>query len=224
MDPVKIDATSTLEWRPDPGTIRPPSQGSELHHRPADDVVASQEVQIFVDLLKADGLDGMLDLAFSGERHDLAQVRVIAPERPMKGLLARHARKERDVDAIADEADIGVVTADRQQRKSQLHHLWRAHAIDDRIELVLSRGLLQLLADIASSLALDLDDVVGAIFLRDRKFVRIARERDDGRAGAEQLGILDRVSAEAADAKHADDPIGPESAGIADLLDATIGG
>src|SRR5262249_60233577 len=97
---------------------RPPSQGSEPHHRPADHVVASQKVQIFVDLLKADGLDGMLDLAFSGERHDLAQVRVIGPEGPMKGLLARHARKERHVDRIAHEAHARVGTPDRQLAKS----------------------------------------------------------------------------------------------------------
>ena len=103
----------------------------------------------------------------------------------MKGLLSRHAREQRDVDAVANEADISVVAADPQQGKSQLNHLWRAHTIDDRIELVLTGRLLQLLADIFSRLALDTDDVVGPIVLCIREFVRIAGVRDDCRASGE---------------------------------------
>src|SRR5215471_13231430 len=87
---------------------------SKTHHRPADDVTRSQHVEVFVDLIKTDGLDCVLDLPFGGEGHDLAEVRIVAPKRPMKGLLARHPREQRDVNAIADEADIGIVTADPQ--------------------------------------------------------------------------------------------------------------
>ena len=162
-----------------------PPQRSELHYRSADDAVTSEEVQIFVDLFEADSLDGMLDLSFGGERHDLAEICVVTPEGPMKGLLSRHAREQRDVDAVANEADISVVAADPQQGKSQLNHLWRANTINDRIELVLIGCLLQFFADIVGRLALDTDDVVGAIFLCNREFVRIAGECDDGRASAE---------------------------------------
>src|SRR5262249_3565461 len=163
---------------PTPGGDPAASQGSELHHRPADDLIVPLEIEIFVDLVETDGLDGVLDLAFSGERHDLAQVRVVAPEGPMKRLLARHPRDQRDVDAIGNEADIGIVTADRQQSEAQLHHLRCAGAVDDRIELVLARGLLELLADIACRLALDIDEVVSTILLCDCKLARIAGERD----------------------------------------------
>src|SRR5262245_18605772 len=97
-----------------PGGDPAASQGSERHRRPADDPIVPQEIEIFVDLVETDGLDGVLDLAFSGERHDLAQVRVVAPEGPMKRLLARHPREQRDVDAIANEVDIGLVTTDRR--------------------------------------------------------------------------------------------------------------
>ena len=84
-------------------------------------------------------------------------------------------------------------------------------------------ALLEFLADIGRGLALDADDVIGAVFLRDRELVWIAGERDDRRAAAEQLGILNRVGAQAADAEHADHPIRAERAGIAELLDAAIG-
>ena len=58
---------------PTPGGDPAASQGSELHHRPADDLIVPLEIEIFVDLVEIDGLDGVLDLAFSGERRDLAQ-------------------------------------------------------------------------------------------------------------------------------------------------------
>src|SRR5215468_6797384 len=127
-----------------PGAIQPPSQGSELHYGPADDLIVPLEIDIFIDLVETDGLDGVLDLAFGGERHDFTQVRVVAPEGAMKRLLARHPREQRDVDAVANEADIGIVTADRQQSEAQLHHLRCARAVNDRIELILTRGLLEL--------------------------------------------------------------------------------
>src|SRR5262249_18319735 len=44
----------------------------------------------------------------------------------------------------------------------------------------------------------------------------------DRSTGAKQLSVLNGISAETADAKHADHPIGPEPAGIANLLDAAI--
>src|SRR5262249_31761074 len=99
---------------------------TNTHHRPADNVARSQLVEVFVDLIEADVRDRVLDLPFGGEGHDLAEVRVVAPERPVKSLLARHPREERDVNAIADETNIGVVTADPQQGEAQLHHLRRA--------------------------------------------------------------------------------------------------
>src|SRR5262245_14285019 len=91
---------------------------SNIHHRPADDVARSQLVEVFVDLIESDGLDRVLDLPFGGERDDFAEVRVVAPERSVKGLLARHPREERNVNAIADETDIGIVTADRQESEA----------------------------------------------------------------------------------------------------------
>src|SRR5215468_11106123 len=36
---------------------------SDTHHRPADNVARSQQVEVFVDLIETDGLDGVLDLA-----------------------------------------------------------------------------------------------------------------------------------------------------------------
>ena len=61
---------------------------SKFHHRPTDDFVCSQQVEILVDLLERDGLDGVADLVLSRQRHDLGQVGIVAPERTVKGLFA----------------------------------------------------------------------------------------------------------------------------------------
>src|SRR5262245_38057019 len=58
-------------------------------------------------------------VALSSERHDLAQVCVVAPVRAVEGLFARNAREQRDIDAITDQPHIGIVAADRQQAESQ---------------------------------------------------------------------------------------------------------
>src|SRR5262249_40761906 len=157
-----------------------------------------------------------------GERHDLAKVRVVAPEGTMERLLARNPGEQRNVDTITDKPNIGVMSAYRQQRERGLHHFRRASTIDDRIELVLPSGLLQFLPDVTEGFALDADDMVGAIILCTGELVGIAGERDDGRPCPQQLGILTCESPEPPDTEHADPPIGPEPAGIADLLDAAI--
>src|SRR5215468_9464322 len=75
---------------------------SKLHHGPADNFSRSQQVDIFVDLVEREHLEGVTDFALSSERHDLAQVVVVAPERAVKSLFARNPREERDVDAVSD--------------------------------------------------------------------------------------------------------------------------
>src|SRR5262245_43143295 len=66
---------------------------SNTHHRPADNVARSQQIEVFVDLTNTAGLVSVPDLTVGGEGHDLADVRIVAPERPMKGLLTRHPRE-----------------------------------------------------------------------------------------------------------------------------------
>src|SRR5262245_36478481 len=88
--------TTSSRFRRKLGMLRggPAGGRSHTHHRPADDVAGAQLVEVFVDLIESDGLDRVLDLPFGGECHDFAEVRVVAPERPVKGLLARHSREE----------------------------------------------------------------------------------------------------------------------------------
>ena len=52
----------------------------KLHYSSTDNFSSSQQVDIFVDLVEREHLEGVADLALSSERHDLAQVGVIAPE------------------------------------------------------------------------------------------------------------------------------------------------
>src|SRR5215469_8491919 len=75
---------------------------SKLHHGPADNFSGSQQVEIFIDLVEGEHLEGVPDLVLRSERYDLAQVVVVAPERAVKSLFARNSREERDVDAVSD--------------------------------------------------------------------------------------------------------------------------
>src|SRR6516162_3089077 len=81
---------------------------SKLHHSSAVDCSLSQQVDIFVDLAKREHVEGVADLVLRSERHDLAQVVVVAPERAVKGLFARNPREQRDVDAVSDQSHIGI--------------------------------------------------------------------------------------------------------------------
>src|SRR5262249_26361397 len=54
--------------------------GSERHHRAADNLARPEELEIFVELVEGDGLDGVADLAFRSQDHDLAEVGVVPPE------------------------------------------------------------------------------------------------------------------------------------------------
>src|SRR5215470_19023290 len=75
---------------------------SKLHHGSADNFSRSQQIEIFVDLLKLEDFEGVADLALSRQRHDLGQVGIVAPERTVKGLFARNPREERNIDVVAD--------------------------------------------------------------------------------------------------------------------------
>src|SRR5215510_3474868 len=107
----------------------------KFHHRPTDDFVVSQQVEILVDLLERDGLDGVADLVLSRQRHDLGQVSIVPPERTVKGLFARNPGEERDIDAVADKSHVCVVAADPQHSESHLHHLWSTGAGNDGVEI-----------------------------------------------------------------------------------------
>ncbi len=54
--------------------------------------------------------------------------------------------------------------------------------------------------------------MVGAVLLRDRQLVSVARERDNLGAATKQLRVLNCVRAESADAKNADDTLPGPSA------------
>src|SRR5262249_16035830 len=117
---------------------------SEHHHGSANDVARSEQIEGLVDVSKFEGLDGVTNLLLGGKRHDLTEVRVVAPKRAMKGLFAGYAGEERYIDAIADQAHVGIVTADREQAEGQLHHLRSARAVHDGVQVFLAHGLVQL--------------------------------------------------------------------------------
>src|SRR5215472_15368780 len=116
------------------------------------------------------------------------------------------------------------MAANRQQAEPQLHHLRSARAVDDSVEVTLPRGLAELLGNIRRRLALDADNVIGPVFLGDGEIVGIAVESGDRRATPKELSVLDGIAAQSTDAENPEHPIGAECAGIAELLEAAIGG
>src|SRR5262245_31263982 len=66
---------------------------SELHHGSANNGALSEQINVLVDFIKFEKLDAVTNLVLGGKRHDLTQVRVVAPIRAMKGLFAGHARE-----------------------------------------------------------------------------------------------------------------------------------
>src|SRR5262249_29626113 len=70
--------------------------------------------------------------------------------------------------------------------------------------------------------ALDVDNVIGPVLFRDRELVGIASKRDHLRTAPEELGVLNGVHAESADAEHPEDPIRGERASVAEFLDPPV--
>src|SRR6516162_1800464 len=116
------------------------------------------------------------------------------------------------------------MAADRQQAESQLHHLCGTSAVDDGVEVTLPRGLAELLGNICRRLALDTDDVISPVFDGDGEIVGIAVESDNRSTTPKELGVLDGIPAQSTDAENPEHPIGAERAGVAELLEAAIGG
>src|ERR1700759_4563771 len=97
--------------------------------------------EILVDLLEWNDLNRVTELALRLQRHDFDEVVVVAPEGAVIRVLAGDERKKRNVDAVADETDGRVVTADRQELEPQLDPFLCSRAVDDGVDLALTDGL-----------------------------------------------------------------------------------
>src|SRR5262249_22620895 len=92
----------------------------------------------------------------------------------------------------------------------------------DRIDVSLTRASTEFLTDVGRGFAFDVGDVIGPVLFSDRELVGIASKRDDLRTAPEELGVLNGVHAESADAEHPEDPIRGERASVADFLDPRV--
>src|SRR5262249_1083297 len=165
----------------------------ELHHGPSHDVAGPQQIELFVKLDEREYLERFTDLALSHKCQNFTDVVVVAPERAVENLFARHPGEEWNVDPVADQAHVGVLAADRQQAECQLDHLLGAGAVYDRVEVGLARSVLELPAHTGPRLAPGANDVVGPVFLGDCELRRVSSDRDYLRPATEKLGILDRI-------------------------------
>src|SRR5262245_14012771 len=168
---------------------------SKLHHGSTDNLSSSQQLEIFVDLVKLEDFKGVANLAFRSKGHDFGQVDVRAPVRTVEGLLARNSREQWDIYAVADQPHIYIVAADRQQTELELYQLRCPGAVDDGIKITLARNLFQFSGDIGRGQTLDVDDLIGAVFLSDRKLVGIAGKSDDRRTASKEFCILNGITA-----------------------------
>src|SRR5262249_24321043 len=85
---------------------------SELHHGSANNVARSDQIKLLIDFIKFEERDAVTNLVLGGKRHDLGQVRVVAPVRPVKCLFARDSWEQWDVDSVANQSHIDIVVAD----------------------------------------------------------------------------------------------------------------
>src|SRR5262245_8388568 len=113
----------------------------------------------------------------------------------MESLLAVYSRQERHIQPIPDQANVGVVATDRQETEAELKHLRSSGAVDNRVKVGLPGSLFEFLRDIRRRLALDGDDMIGAVLLCNCELVRIAGECDNFGSAAEQLCILNAIRA-----------------------------
>lgn len=165
----------------------------------------------------------MANLALLGERHDFAEVVVVAPEGTVIGVLSGDEGKERDVDSVADEADGGVMSAGREKAEAELDHVLGAGAVDDSIELAAAGGFGQLFAKIVERFAGDANGVIGTEVFRDGELLVVTREGDDGGSAGEQLRVLNSIGSKAPDTEDGEDAIGAEDSGVAQFFDAAVG-
>lgn len=83
----------------------------------------------------------------------------------MERLFLGDAREQRYVDAIADQADIDVMPADREQAECQLQHGRCAGTVDNRVDVGLAGESGEPLCQILRAFALDADRVIDAELL-----------------------------------------------------------
>src|SRR5262245_4193525 len=157
---------------------------SKLHYGSTDDLPSSQQLEIFVDLVELEDFEGVANLAFRSKGHDFGQVDVRAPVRTVEGLLARNSREQRNVYAIADQPNVDIMAADREQAEFEYYRLLRPSAVDDGIKFTLASGLFQFGGDIGRGHARNVDDLICPVLLRDGEFVGIAGKSDDRRTAS----------------------------------------
>src|SRR5262249_7898819 len=98
---------------------------SKLHHGPTNDISRSHQIEELVDLFELEELGRVANLVLSGERQHFHEIDVVAPVGAVQRLLAVHTRKQRHANAVTDQPDIGVVSANREDAEAELHHLRR---------------------------------------------------------------------------------------------------
>jgi hypothetical protein len=105
------------------------------------------------------------------------------------------------------------------------HHLnggFRAGTIHGGIDLVVVRGVQEFLTDLVEGFARGVDHVIGAVLPGHGQFRVVSAERHDCGPGRQQLGILDGVRAQAADADDRQHPVRPEGTRVPQFLEASV--
>lgn len=188
---------------------------SELHHGPTNDISSPHPIKELVDLFELEEAGRVPNLVLSGERQHFHEIDIVAPIGAVERLLAVHTRKQRHTNAVTNQPDIGVVPANRKNAEAELHHFRCTRAVNDRIHILLARGLLEFCRDRLRCLVFDDDNVVGAVLLGNGQLVNIARERDNLGTAAKQFRVLNCVRPQSANAKNTDDSARAERASVA---------
>src|SRR6476646_11986354 len=138
----------------------------------------------------------MLYQALAGKGEDLSEVVVVAPERSEVGSLTAHERKDRKLDALAHQTNLGQGTLGPEDGSRQPQRLRRARTVQHRVDRPPTGQVFEFVLHVLGRLAADVDGVMCTVLACDGQFVVAAGESDDGRAGAEQPGVLHGVTTE----------------------------
>src|SRR6476660_1659831 len=134
----------------------------------------------------------MLYQVLAGKGEDLSEVVVVAPERSEVGSLTAHERKDRKLDALAHQTNLGKGTLGPEDGSRQPQRL--RSTVQHRVDRPPTGQVFEFVLHVLGRLAADVDGVMCTVLACDGQFVVAAGASDDGSAGAEQPGVLRGVT------------------------------
>lgn len=139
------------------------------------------------------------------------------------GLLTADERKQRQLDAVAHQADLGQCPFGLQNGCRQSQGLGRPRAVQHRVDRSPPGQVLKFVLDVLARLITHVDGVIRAVFPCHLQLFIAPGESEHGGACAEKSRVLHAIAAETPDAVDDHRAAGAELSRVSQLLHAAIG-